>query len=884
MTSDVNHTPVIKQYLNIKKDYPNSLVFFRMGDFYELFFEDAKEASKLLSLTLTTRGQSAGKPVDLAGVPVHSSSNYIKRLLEAGRTIAICEQIGSIDNTKGIFQRKVTRIITAGTLYDEELLTDLTQTFVGAFDAEGGFIWCEVASGELLYEEIDMNVPSNESLDKLEAIFSKYNIVEVILQESNSELNLKSRSNCSNFLKNVNGSLPQRYYDFFGQKGRLVGRPPWDFDEKCGEKTLKQRLNLSSLHAINLHDKKSLLRATNALFSYIDNNIGQKLSHIRLPKEGFQKDFLEIDPISQNSLELINPIFKSSKNVTLFECLNKCKTKAGARKLKSWILFPLKSNSEVELRQKSVGWLSQKPRISLLLSGLNDFSRASTRLSLKKTNPRELVGLTVNICNLREIGNILIKSNEPLLLKISKIFLDNKVDEFESYINKCLAKNSTVKIKEGNIIKDGFDALLDELREKQNNLLEELVELEKKEKINTNISNLKIKFNAVHGYFIEVPASQKTRVPKTYIRKQTLKNAERYITPNLKVIESQFLHNREQTLEKEAEIYHSLILKLKPFADILFSISEAISELDVLHAFGKKLIVSNWHFPGLSETTEIQIAKGKHPALEELRINSSDFSDIYPNDTYLDKNASTMIITGPNMSGKSTYMRQVALITILGRIGCPVPAENCRLGLIDKIFTRIGTADDLEGGRSTFMVEMTETAKILKCATKKSLVLIDEIGRGTSTSDGLSLAWAIAFELTQVNRSLTLFSTHYLELTKLAKKLTSAINFYIKTIEEANEIIFLYQLVEGVSHDSYGIKVAELAGLPTTVIQMASKMKKSVGKASEYSGSGDKKLKATEDHLYKNILAELRTLNLDKTTPLDAMKWIARWQENLSLK
>ena len=782
------NTPMITQYLKIKREHPEVLLFYRMGDFYELFFDDAKRASTLLDITLTQRGQSGGKPIPMAGIPYHSAEGYLARLVATGESVAICEQIGDPATSKGPVERQVVRIVTPGTLHDEALLDARRDNVLVAL-APGsdrwGLAWLELSSGRFSVLEV-------ESEAEMLAELTRLSPAELLVPESLT--------------------LP----DMWSQKRSLRRQGEWLFDLESANRSLCDQFEVQDLRGFGCAHLTTALVAAGVLIDYARDTQRSRLPHVTALSVENRDDAVVIDGASRRNLEIDINLGGSADN-TLASVLDTCTTAMGSRLLKRWLNRPLRQRETVQSRQAGVALLSLDAAYMTLRDTLNDIGdveRILARVALYSARPRDLA-------RLRDALNTLPTLEQQLSDVESGSALDNLRPHIRPYpdiadtLNRALIENPPVVIRDGGVIADGFDAELDEHRGMAENAGSYLVKLELRERERTGLANLKVGYNRVHGYFIELPRSQAQQAPADYIRRQTLKNAERFIIPELKEFEDKALSAKSRALTREKWLYDRLLGELNENLTALQGTSQALAELDVLCAFAERAEALNWVRPTLSDATGITITAGRHPVVEQV----SD-KPFVPNDVVLTPERHMLIITGPNMGGKSTYMRQTALIALLAHSGSFVPADAAEIGPIDRIFTRIGSSDDLAGGRSTFMVEMTETANILHNATEQSLVLMDEIGRGTSTFDGLSLAWASAEHLAQAH-ALTLFATHYFEMTALPDQAEGVANIHLTATEHGDSIVFMHRIEAGPASQSYGLQVAQLAGVPTHVIKRA---------------------------------------------------------------
>ncbi len=802
LMSGTQHTPMMRQYLAVKAEYPDMLLFYRMGDFYELFYDDAKTASRLLGITLTARGQSNGQPVTMAGVPFHSAEGYLAKLVANGHSVALCEQIGDPATSKGPVERKVVRVITPGTLNEAGLIPDRAQAFCAALDTEGSsaaLAWCDVASGELFWARCATQADWT-------ALLAQVAPAEILINETSA-------------LRQDSSPITAVAH------GVITARPAWEFDASRGTELLKQRLRVASLAAFELEDAALAMRAICAVITYAEKSQGRALAHLQAPIPFRSDDTVVIDTIARRTLELVSPLFSdTTAHTTLLSTIDRCVLAAGSRKLRQWMIAPLRLNAPALERQAVLEWLARQQSHAQLLTRLreafgsmSDIGRIAGRISLRNVRPRECLSLRQSLQAMREVQQLLSRAMPlPTLVQsmITAIAAEG-LGDCQALLERAINDQCGLQIRDGGVIRQGYDNALDELRAIQTDSGEFLLAMEARERERTGIANLKVGFNAVHGYYIEITAGQLAKTPLDYQRRQTLKNAERFITPELKAFEEKALSANERALAREKALFDELLAQLDAFVPPLQSAAEALATLDCCAALATFITDHQWVLPALGTTHDIRITEGRHPM---LALTTPDFT---PNDTHLSSTQRMQVITGPNMGGKSTYMRQVALITILARMGAAVPARSATIGEIDRIFTRIGAADDLAGGRSTFMVEMTEAAMILRQASARSLVLMDEIGRGTSTSDGLALAWAIAQSLAEQNQCRCLFATHYFELTALEKQTPGVVNVHVGAVEHEHTLVFLHKVEAGPASRSFGIQVARLAGLPDAVMTLA---------------------------------------------------------------
>ena len=798
------HTPMMQQYLRIKAQHDDKLLFYRMGDFYELFYEDAEKAARLLDITLTHRGSSAGEPIKMAGVPFHAADQYLTRLVKLGESIAICEQVGDPATSKGPVERQVVRIITPGTLTDAGLLEERGNSVVLTLALHRGIIglaWLNLAAGDMRVLET--------SADNLASELERLQPSEILLPES---LDLPVV---------LNDSTPPK---------RL---PDWQFDYEHALQLLTRQFGTHDLSAFGCEELHAAIMAAGALFEYVrltqqtaaDDSADQTLDHLQTLQVEHPETYLRMDAATRRNLE-ITLTLRGEAAPTLSSLLDTCSTSMGSRLLRHWLHHPLRNRITLQQRLDTVaGLIDTKPGVlhadlQAQLKHIADIERITSRIALRTARPRDLSGLRDSLTALPEITRLIAASTAAAVQRfIPAMEADTALTQL---LIHALQPVPGIVIREGGVIADGYDAELDELRALQKNCGEFLLQLEERERERTGIPTLKVEYNRVHGFYIEVTRTHGEKIPPDYHRKQTLKNAERYSIPELQAFEHKTLTAREQALIREKLLYEQLLEQLIHFISPLQTIARSIAELDVLCAFAERANLLGYTKPVFTDDPVLDIEAGRHPVVE------NQVERYIANDVQLGavtrEGRQMLIITGPNMGGKSTYMRQTALIVLLAYCGSFIPAKSARIGPIDQIFTRIGAADDLAGGRSTFMVEMTEAASILRNATAQSLVLVDEIGRGTSTFDGLALAFAIARHLLTQNQSYTLFATHYFELIRLAEEFPQAVNIHVTAVEHKKRIIFLHQIKEGPASRSYGLHVAALAGVPDKVIRNAGKI------------------------------------------------------------
>ena len=825
---------MMQQWLRIKADHPDILVFYRMGDFYELFYDDAEKGSRLLDLTLTQRGQSAGAPVKMAGVPVHSVESYLAKLVKLGESVAIAEQIGDPAAAKGPVDRQVTRIVTPGTLTDSELLDDKSENVLLSVSKDKstvGLAWLSLASGAMRVAEIAPQALENE--------LRRIGPAEILASED------------------LNGYFTTKL-------------PAWHFDVDAGKRRLLKQLGAGTLAGFGVEDLTLAIGAAGALLEYAAKTQGQSLAHVTAVTAERAGEYVRLDAATRRNLELTETL-RGEPAPTLFSLLDECACGMGSRLLRHWLHHPLRDRKALEGRHAAISALEKNAHeIHRILRGFSDVERITSRVALRNARPRELAGLRDSLALLPALQQAM--PNSGLLDALRKDL--ESPPECLALLRKAIHPEPAARVIDGGVIADGYKAELDELRALQTNAGEFLVDLEKKERERTGIPNLRVAYNSVHGYYIEITNSHAAKVPDDYRRRQTLKNAERYITPELKAFEDQALSARDRALALEKSLYEDLLSELGSHLKELQAISRALAQIDALSAFSLIATRRNYVRPQFVDDIRLEIEGGRHPVVE------AQIENFIANDARLSPTRRLLLITGPNMGGKSTYMRQVALIALMAHVGSFVPAKAARLGPLDQIFTRIGAADDLAGGRSTFMVEMTESAAILHNATEKSLVLMDEVGRGTSTFDGLALAWAIAEHLVEKNRSLSLFATHYFEMTRLALEHKDAANIHLDAVEHKDTVVFLHAVEEGPASQSYGLQVAALAGVPKAVIRQAGKYLQLLEDSSVARGNQDdlfsKTLKKEPEPQLDPVREALLGTNPDELTPREALELLYR--------
>ena len=791
---------MMAQYLAIKSQHPDTLVFYRMGDFYELFYGDAEKAARLLDITLTRRGNSNGEPVVMAGVPFHSVEGYLARLIRQGESVAICEQVGDVATSKGPVERKVVRVVTPGTLTDTELLNDKAEAILLAVHQGSrhrlGLAWLSVTQGALQLAEC--------AADELESWVARIAPSELL------------------FSADVTPAFEQRLKALrFASQVSLTQRSEWQFESGLGLRKLLEQLNGATLAAWGADELLLAHAAAAALLSYAEHTQGRALSHVQSLQVQRDDELIDLPVTTRRNLELVQTL-RGEDSPTLFSLLDTCMTGMGSRMLKCWMLEPRRERSQALARHEAIEMLRGGVWQSLRagLKGCSDVERITARIALRQVRPRELVGLRLSLEKAAALAGSI--RNASLRAELVDALAQDLTPPAGcgELVARAIMDEPAALVRDGGVIAAGLDAELDELRAIQDNCDGFLLELETREKARTGIANLRVQFNKVHGFYIEITQGQLDKVPGDYRRRQTLKNAERFITPELKAFEDKALSAQDRALAREKFLYEQLLDQLQPFVPALTRLARALASLDALCALAERSLTLGWCRPQFMKEPGIEIVQGRHPVVE-ARLAETSAGTFIANDTRLGPKQRMQIITGPNMGGKSTYMRQVALVCLLASMGSYVPAQACRLGPMDAIHTRIGAADDLANAQSTFMLEMTEAAQILHAATPQSLVLMDEIGRGTSTFDGLALASGIAAHLHDRTQAFTLFATHYFELTEFPAKHHAAVNVHVSAAESGADIVFLHEIQPGPASRSYGIQVARLAGMPAGVVNHA---------------------------------------------------------------
>ncbi|PAV47831.1 DNA mismatch repair protein MutS [Pseudomonas sp. HAR-UPW-AIA-41] len=849
------HTPMMQQYWKLKNQHPDQLMFYRMGDFYEIFYEDAKKAAALLDITLTARGSSAGQPIPMCGIPHHSAEGYLARLVKLGESVVICEQIGDPATSKGPVERQVVRIITPGTISDEALLDERRDNLLAAVLGDErlfGLATLDITSGRFTVQEL-------KGWENLLAELERLSPAELLIPDDWPQgLQVEKRRGTRR-------------------------RAPWDFDRDSARKSLCQQFATQDLKGFGCENLTLAIGAAGCLLGYAKETQRTALPHLRSLRHERLDDTVILDGASRRNLELDTNLSGGRDN-TLQSVVDRCQTAMGSRLLTRWLNRPLRDRSVLEGRQDSIACLLDRYQFELIqpqLKDIGDIERILARIGLRNARPRDLARLRDALAALPQLQAGMARLEVPHLAELAVNI--RTYPELADLLARAIIDNPPAVIRDGGVLKTGYDSELDELQSLSENAGQYLMDLEAREKARTGLANLKVGYNRVHGYFIELPSKQAESAPADYIRRQTLKGAERFITPELKEFEDKALSAKSRALAREKQLYDELLEHLIGHLAPLQDTAAALAELDVLSNLAERALNLDLNRPRFVEEPCMRITQGRHPVVEQVLD-----TPFVANDLGLDDNTRMLIITGPNMGGKSTYMRQTALIVLLAHIGSFVPAASCELSLVDRIFTRIGSSDDLAGGRSTFMVEMSETANILHNATDRSLVLMDEVGRGTSTFDGLSLAWSAAEQLASL-RAWTLFATHYFELTVLPESQPVVANVHLNATEHNERIVFLHHVLPGPASQSYGLAVAQLAGVPAPVIarareHLARLETTSLPHEAPRSAAGQAAAPLQNDlfaSLPHPVIEELQRISPDDLTPRQALELLYAWKTRI---
>ena len=841
-TDKAANSPVMQQYLGIKSEHPETLLFYRMGDFYELFFDDARRAAQLLDLTLTARGFSEGQPIPMAGVPAHAADPYLARLLKLGVSVAICEQIGDPAESRGPVARKVTRILTPGTVTDESLLEASQDTLLAALVMDGeryGLAWLDVSAGRFVVSEAD-------GLSALEAELERLQAAELLVADDQR------------------ARVPSAWV------ARCLPLPAWRFDSSAARRRLCQQFGVSDLHGYGCAELELAIAAAGAVLVYSQEMHGGALAHVLGLTVERPQDALHLDPATRRNLEITRALSGNDAH-TLVAVFDTTRTAMGGRLLRRWLQRPLRDHHTLRHRQHAVATLLARHDVAALRSALrrvHDIERIVTRVALGSARPRDLARLRDALGVLPHLRALLLADLSPRLDDL-RVQID-EMPEIHALLERAVVESPPHLIRDGGVLAPGYDAELDALRNASADADAFLVALEQRERERSGIANLKVGYNRVHGYYIEISRAQAERAPADYTRRQTLKGVERYITPELKGFETHILSASDRALRRERELYESLLIQLLPQVRGLQDTSAALAELDVLASFAERAEQLQLCAPEFCDQPRLSISGGRHLLVEHFQD-----APFVANDLELHDARRLLLITGPNMGGKSTYMRQAALLTLLAHIGSYVPARAALLGPIDAIYSRVGAGDNLAGGQSTFMVEMAETANILHHATAFSLVIVDEIGRGTSTYDGMSLAWAAAEHLAERNRAFTLFATHYFELTALADEVAGVANVRLDAVEHGEDVVFMHSVSEGPASRSFGIAVARRAGVPAAVIARARALLDTLEQRHQQHSQHETPQLPLFDRPHPALLA-LSELDPDTLTPREALDTLYR--------
>jgi DNA mismatch repair protein MutS len=867
-------TPAMKQFHQFKRKYPDCILFFRMGDFYETFYEDAKTCSKALGLTLTSRNKGEN-PIPLAGVPYHAVDGYLKKMLEAGYKVAVCEQVEDPRTAKGVVKRDIVRIVTPGTLTDDILLNAKEDNFLCAIGLgtknNSAISWVDVSTGHFFVQQ----VPEEKLLDEL----LRLSPAECLLPDRRGEL---FEAETKKLIKDITQLT----------KASITERPSWYFDPYQARQRLLKHFGTATLEGFGIGDgDDALIPPAGAIIEYLNETQKTTLGHIRNLKKIEHRNFLQIDPASLRSLEVLQTIRTESKKGTLLDCLDQTLTGMGGRMLRGWLCMPLCDLGAIELRQDTVEELknadSNLADIRKLLANISDTERIAARISTLRVTPRDLVALVGTLRQIPRLRQILQQFEADLLRRLAGQC--DSMDELADLLEAAIEPECPSHLRDGGVIKTGFNQELDHLRSISRDGQSWLRNYQKEQAQRTGIANLKIGYNQVFGYYIEVSHSSADKVPADYVRKQTIKNAERYITEELKEYETQVLGAEEKALELEQKIFDDLRRQAAQYIGRLQALADTLAQLDCLGALAYLAKRRNYIRPKITNGGEIIIHDGRHPVLAETLG-----SEFVPNDIEMGNgDGDILVITGPNMSGKSTYIRQVALLVLMAQTGSFIPAKDAQVGIVDRIFTRVGASDELVRGQSTFMVEMTETANIINNATERSLVILDEVGRGTSTYDGLALAWAITEHIANKIKCRTLFATHYHELTELAELFTNIKNCNVSVREWMDEVVFLYKILPGGTDKSYGIHVAKLAGVPQSILDRSKEILEELESSFTKEVTSDRLAKhktkqPDKDTLFvqkhKSVLEKLASTDVNNLTPIEAINLLNQIKNEINEK
>jgi DNA mismatch repair protein MutS len=867
-------TPAMKQFHQFKQKYPDCILFFRMGDFYETFYEDAKVCSKVLGLTLTSRNKG-DNPIPLAGVPYHAVDGYLKKMLEAGYKVAVCEQVEDPRTAKGVVKRDIVRIVTPGTLTDDILLDAKKDNFLcaialGAKD-QAAISWVDISTGHFFAQQL----PEKKMLDEL----LRLSPAECLLPDRRGELFEAETRKLARDITQLT-------------KASLTERPSWYFDPYQARQRLLKHFGVATLEGFGINDgDNALIPPAGAIIEYLNETQKTTLGHIRSLKKIDRKNFLQIDPVSLRSLEVLQTIRTESKKGTLIDCLDETLTGMGGRMIRSWLCMPLCDVGAIELRQEAIEELKNTDAalsdIRKMFTNISDTERIAARISTLRATPRDLLALAGTLRRIPQLRQILQQFKADLLMRLSSQC--DSMDELADLLEAAIEPECPSHLRDGGVIRTGFNQELDRLRSISKDGQSWLKNYQKQQAQRTGIANLKIGYNQVFGYYIEVSRSAADKVPADYVRKQTIKNAERYITEELKEYETQVLGAEEKALELEQQLFDDLRRQAGQYVHRLQAIADTIAQCDCLACLSYIARRRNYIRPKITDGGELIIHDGKHPVLGEILG-----SEFVPNDIEIGGGAGDiLVITGPNMSGKSTYIRQVALLVLMAQAGSFIPAKDAQIGLVDRIFTRVGASDELIRGQSTFMIEMTETANIINNATERSLVILDEVGRGTSTYDGLALAWAITEHIANKIKCRTLFATHYHELTELAELFTNIKNCNVAVREWMDEVVFLYKILPGGTDKSYGIHVAKLASVPQSILDRSKEILEELESTFEKEATGSHlsrhKTKETNKDLlfvqkHKSVLEKLASIDINNLTPIEAINLLNQIRNEIADK